>query len=187
MMICERCGKSFQERPNKDGSFNGFGLFREDMSKAVNVCAQCFNTIAGMRMEQIDEFLKEKENEKSGSKGVEDMPSGVPLTEVKYWAVKGAVANDVPKSEIQKKFKIGKSTIERVERTNNYQEFERERKERTRRANQLQKSSAASETVLYADDVEEPTINMKQDMHDIAREMANIRSILLRLVEAWEK
>lgn len=61
MITCERCGESFQAKPNKDGSFNGFGIFREGGSKTVNVCARCFNVIAGMKLEQIEAFLKEKE------------------------------------------------------------------------------------------------------------------------------
>lgn len=57
MITCERCGKSFQAKPNKDGSFNGFGLQKDD-GTFVNVCAQCFNILMGMPLKQIKEFVE---------------------------------------------------------------------------------------------------------------------------------
>lgn len=115
------------------------------------------------------------------------MPSGQPITEMKYWAVKGALTNDMAVEKITKTFKVGKATVDRVKGTRDFQEFERERKERTRRANEQQKRNIVQDAKLYGDNYEETTIDIKQDLHDIAREMANIKSILLRLVEAWEK
>ena len=127
-----------------------------------------------------------KQTLKSNEKGVEKMPSGQPITEMKYWAVKGALTNGMAMQKIQKTLKVGKATVDRVKGTKDFQEFERERKERTRRANEQQKRSATT-NVVFADDHEEPAIDMRQDLHDIAREMANIKSILLRLVDVLEK
>ena len=57
LIVCERCGKSFQAEPNKDGSFNGFGIFMDGCSEPVIVCAQCFNELQRMKPEQVYEFL----------------------------------------------------------------------------------------------------------------------------------
>ena len=57
MCVCDRCGKSFQAKPNKDGSFNGFGLFVERCPEPVIVCAQCFNELQMMKPEQVYDFL----------------------------------------------------------------------------------------------------------------------------------
>lgn len=56
--ICDRCGKSFHAKPNKDGSFNGFGIFMEGCPEsAAIVCSQCFNELQRMNPEQVYEFL----------------------------------------------------------------------------------------------------------------------------------
>lgn len=58
MIVCDRCGKSFQAKPNKDGSFNGYGILIDGCSEPVaNVCAQCFNELQVMNTKQFCEFL----------------------------------------------------------------------------------------------------------------------------------
>ena len=62
MITCERCGKTFQAKPNKDGSFNGFGLQRDD-GTLVNVCVRCLNILMGMKLKQTKEFVKGADND----------------------------------------------------------------------------------------------------------------------------
>lgn len=57
MIVCERCGRSFKAERNKDGSFNGYGIFKDGCSEAVVVCALCFDELKMMKPEQVYEFL----------------------------------------------------------------------------------------------------------------------------------
>lgn len=58
MIVCDRCGKSFQAKPNEDGSINGYGIFIGDFSEPVaNVCALCYAELKMMEPEQVYEFL----------------------------------------------------------------------------------------------------------------------------------
>lgn len=104
------------------------------------------------------------------------MAKGVPLTEAQYYQIKGMLKSGIKTKVIEEQTNIGAHTISRVNRSDNYEEFNTKRAERTKKANASIRSKI---------ETEEPEQMSEQDIHDIAREIRNIKSILIKMAEAW--
>ena len=104
------------------------------------------------------------------------MAKGVPLTEAQYYQIKGMLKSGIKTRVIVEQTDIRAHTISRVNTTENYKEFNEKRAERTKKAN---------DSIRNKIEIAEPEQMNEQDIHDIAREIANIKSILLKMAEAW--
>ena len=104
------------------------------------------------------------------------MAKGVPLTETQYYQIKGMLKSGIKTRVIEEQTHIGAHTISRVNTTDNFEEFNTKRAERTKKANA---------SIRNKIEITEPEQMSEQDIHDIAREIGNIKSILLKMAEAW--
>ena len=72
---------------------------------------------------------------------------------------------------------IGTHSITRVNTTENYEEFCKKKEVRTKRAKESAKRTVTEKA--------EKAQASEQDLHDIARELTNIRTILVKMAVAW--
>ena len=111
------------------------------------------------------------------------MSKGIPIPEILYWQVKGALASGMKQAEIIKKFNISHASIERINATRNYEEFDAKRKKRSK--DDIPAKQIPMPQEIFEPATPNPMLYMYQDIHDMARELANIKSILLKMAEAW--
>ena len=104
------------------------------------------------------------------------MAKGVPLTEAQYYQIKGMLKSGIKTKVIEEQTNIGAHTISRVKTSDNYEELNKKRAECTKKENASIRSKI---------ETEEPEQMSEQDIHDIAREIRNIKSILIKMAEAW--
>lgn len=112
------------------------------------------------------------------------MPQGVPITEADYNMIKRALERGMTPSEIKELTGFSVHTISRVNTSKNYKEFCEKRVKRTKVAN-VQKKTKAEEQKESKEQIQEAKEGFieSQEIHDIARELKNIRSILQKLAE----
>ena len=112
------------------------------------------------------------------------MPQGVPVTNADYDMMKKALERDVTPSRIHELTGFSPHTISRVNTTKNYKEFCEKRVKRTKVANVQKKTKAEvqKESKEQIPEAKDGFIE-SQEIHDIARELKNIRSILQKLAE----
>ena len=112
------------------------------------------------------------------------MPRGVAISEADYSMIKRALSRDMAPKQIKELTGFGEHTISRVNTTKNYKEFSEKKVNRTRVANEQKKKKkeAKKQNEEQKQDREEGS-DTSQDIHDIAREMLNIRIILQKLAE----
>lgn len=112
------------------------------------------------------------------------MPRGVAISEADYNMIKRALVRSMEPKQIKELTGFSEHTISRVNTTKNYKEFNEKKANRTRVENEHKK---IKKEVQKQNDGQKPErkegIDTSQDIHDIAREMLNIRIILQKLAE----
>ncbi|MBR2576209.1 MAG: hypothetical protein IKE40_02795 [Firmicutes bacterium] len=108
----------------------------------------------------------------------------MPVTNADYDMMKKALERDVTPSRIHELNGFSPHTISRVKTTKNYKEFCEKRVKRTKVANVQKKTKAEvqKESKEQIPEAKEGFVE-SQEIHDIARELKNIRSILQKLAE----
>ena len=97
------------------------------------------------------------------------MPKGVPFTELDFAMIGRALMRGMSLAEAAKATHFSYKTVQLVERSEgDYERYKQLRKEEHHRKVPIKEEW-----------------NTEQDIHDIAREMANIKSILMKIAEAW--
>ena len=100
------------------------------------------------------------------------MPKGERFTEKDFNIIDRALEKGSTQKNISEKLGYGVKTISLVKQANgSYEKYKELRK--------------AENDKRFIKVIEEPG-SMEQDIHDMAREMRNIKSILLKIAEAWE-
>ena len=110
------------------------------------------------------------------------MPQGVPITEADYNMIKRALEREMTPSEIHELTGFSPHTTSRVNTTKNYKEFCEKRVKRTKVAN-VQKTTKEVKKSREMIPEEKEGFDTSQEVHDIARELKNIRNILQKLAE----
>ena len=104
------------------------------------------------------------------------MAKGVPLNEIDFAMIDRALMRGMSRSEAAKATGFGFKTVSLVEEAEgDWKKYQQLRKrENDKRSDRNEKTQQKDE------------INASQNLHDIARELKNIKSILLKIAEAWE-
>lgn len=111
------------------------------------------------------------------------MPRGVTVSKEDYDMIKRALKKGLKPKQINELTGFSEHTISRVKTTENHEEFCEIKVRRTKTANEKKKKKTAQRENEGQKQERKEAINTEQDIHDMAREMLNIRNILQKLAE----